>query len=126
MIATKNISDIPILGAFQFIILLYFTVAEPDPQEAQNDTTCNLCNKTFKKNINLQLHMEKVHDLNSKPLVIEENIPETHKCPQCSREFVNEHALEKHIQDHETEKQNSKQNQNLVLKQEKVEKKSGE
>ena len=49
--------------------------------------------------------MEKVHGINSKPLVIEEDIPETHKCEQCSREFVNEQALHKHISDHANEKQ---------------------
>merc|ERR1719219_1710881 len=72
--------------------------------EGDGPTTCNLCHKNFKKSINLQLHMEKVHEINSKPLVIEEDIPETHKCEQCSREFVNEQALQKHISDHANEK----------------------
>ena len=50
------------------------------------------------KAINLQLHMEKVHEINSEPLIIEEqHFPETHKCDQCSREFINEQALLKHI-----------------------------
>ena len=82
------------------------------PQQAdENDgpTTCHLCQKTFKKSINLQLHMEKVHEINSKPLVIEEDIPETHKCELCSREFVNEQALQKHIIDHANEKRKEKE-----------------
>ena len=68
--------------------------------EGDDDTTCALCNKTFKKNINLQLHMEKVHQMNAKPLAVEQNIPETHSCDKCSREFVNEQALKKHILEH--------------------------
>ena len=53
--------------------------------------------------------MEKVHEINSKPLVIEEDIPETHKCELCSREFVNEQALQKHISDHANEKRKEKE-----------------
>ena len=86
------------------------TSATPQ-QTDENDgpTTCHLCQKTFKKSINLQLHMEKVHEINSKPLVIEEDIPETHKCELCSREFVNEQALQKHISDHANEKRKEKE-----------------
>lgn len=64
--------------------------------------TCQICHKTFKKTINLQLHMEKVHEMNSKPELVMEDL-ETHKCSQCSREFVNEQALSKHLIEHEKE-----------------------
>ncbi len=77
-------------------------VIENDSDPLDGPTTCHLCHKSFKKNINLQLHMEKVHDMNSKPLIIEEDeIPEAHKCSQCPREFITETALEKHLIDHE-------------------------
>jgi len=86
------------------------TSTTPQPAEENiGPTTCKLCHKTFKKSINLQLHMEKVHEINSKPLVIEEDIPETHKCGQCSREFVTKQALQKHVSDHANEKRKEQQ-----------------
>ena len=48
---------------------------------------------------------EKVHEINSKP-IISQPVPESHKCPNCVREFVNEQALQKHLEDHENEKVN--------------------
>ena len=41
--------------------------------------------------------------------VIEEDIPETHKCGQCSREFVTKQALQKHVSDHANEKRKEQQ-----------------
>ena len=72
------------------------------PRKANYDEdrpiTCELCKKTFKKLINLQLHLEKVHEINNKPVLLEqEGIPESFKCSQCAREFVSEEALLKHI-----------------------------
>ena len=77
-----------------------------DPIEGDRDPiTCELCKKTFKKLINLQLHLEKVHEINSKPVVLEqENPPESYKCLQCTREFVSEEALMKHVDEHINEK----------------------
>lgn len=44
--------------------------------------------------------MEKVHEANWQPPENAEIVPETHKCEKCSREFVTEHALLKHITEH--------------------------
>ena len=41
--------------------------------------------------------------------MIEEDIPETHKCGQCSREFVTKQALQKHVSDHANEKRKEQQ-----------------
>ena len=46
---------------------------------------------------------EKIHEINIKP-IISQPLPESHKCPNCAREFVNEQALHKHLEDHEKEK----------------------
>ena len=73
-------------------------------QDEDRPITCELCKKTFKKLINLQLHLEKVHEINSKPVVLEqETLPESYKCVQCTREFVSEEALMKHVSEHANE-----------------------
>ena len=62
------------LKLINLIIISILTAAiltSTTPQPAEENigpTTCKLCHKTFKKSINLQLHMEKVHEINSKPL----------------------------------------------------------
>ena len=46
---------------------------------------------------------EKMHEINSKPIV-SQPLPESHKCPNCVREFTTEHALLKHLEDHQNDK----------------------
>ena len=44
-----------------------------------------------------------MHEINSKPIV-SQPLPESHKCPNCVREFVSEHALHKHLEEHQNDK----------------------
>ena len=44
-----------------------------------------------------------MHEINSKPIV-SQPLPESHKCPNCVREFTSEHALLKHLEDHQNDK----------------------
>ena len=49
-----------------------------------------------------------MHEINSKPIV-SQPLPESHKCPNCVREFTSEHALLKHLEDHQNDKFNVSQ-----------------
>lgn len=99
---TVNMDD---LGDLLSKPSVYFA-KKSSPQKMAEKIICHICNRTFKKVTNLQLHMEKVHDINAKhPILVENiNIPDSFKCANCPREFVSEQALVNHVADeHENE-----------------------
>jgi len=66
---------------------------------------CEICNNKYKRALNLQLHMEKVHSILGGPEPPTSGVvPESHKCETCKREFTNVESLKEHMEDHEREK----------------------
>ena len=55
---------------------------------------CEICNNKYKRALNLQLHMEKVHSILGGPEPPTSGVvPESHKCETCKREFTNVESL---------------------------------
>ena len=55
---------------------------------------CEICNNKYKRALNLQLHMEKVHSILGGPEPPPSGVvPESHKCETCKREFTNVESL---------------------------------
>ena len=56
---------------------------------------CHICNNKYKRALNLQLHMEKVHSILGGPVPPDTGeVPESHKCDECKREFTNAQSLQ--------------------------------
>ncbi|CAB4066980.1 DET1 [Lepeophtheirus salmonis] len=58
-----------------------------DPLEEEVKMECTLCEKIFKRKSNLQIHLERVHQVNSHVEFFGEEIPETHCCDLCPRDI---------------------------------------
>ena len=77
-----------------------FYAVKSEPRNKSDEFVCSICGNKYKRALNLQLHMEKVHKAVG-PLPDPLAIPETHKCDLCSREFTNLDSLKSHKIDHD-------------------------
>lgn len=87
--------------------------SQPVSSTDEGPVDCDMCHKSFKRRTNLQLHMEKVHQMTEQLTTFAEDLPETHKCSQCPREFTNEKSLYSHIEDHQIERERMEKERNL-------------
>ena len=75
------------------------TKADADAAASKHDQyVCEICNNKYKRALNLQLHMEKVHSILGGPVPPDTGeVPESHKCDVCNREFTNAQSLQGNI-----------------------------
>ena len=73
-------------------------------EKEEESISCTHCKKRFKKKNNLRLHIEKVHPSQAELPPRPAEMPETHKCQLCPREFTNEKSLSAHVSEHKSQR----------------------